>query len=148
MPAEIRSLGAARLNKQFDPTFRSTMLLVEKTATYLDGSGRSAYKQLSPRAQLVYATASMRLTTSLLETASWCIAWRGYKDGETRREDLERQMRRVSLKETQIEGTQHLPTELVTLIREAQTLFRNISLLNDGIAAFLAEQERSLKGSL
>src|ERR1700728_747965 len=62
--------------------FRDGMALVEETAGYLDGSGRSESKKLERSAALVYATESMRLTTRLMQLASWLLLHRAVKDGE------------------------------------------------------------------
>jgi len=51
--------------------FAMDMALVEETASYLDGHGRSESKKLERSAALVYATESMRLTTRLMQLASW-----------------------------------------------------------------------------
>jgi regulator of CtrA degradation len=66
----------------FASLFRDGMALVEETASYLDGSGRSESKKLERSAALVYATESMRLTTRLMQLASWLLLHRAVKDGE------------------------------------------------------------------
>ena len=66
----------------FASIFRDGMALVEETASYLDGSGRSESKRLERSAALVYATESMRLTTRLMQLASWLLLHRAVKDGE------------------------------------------------------------------
>src|SRR5215469_8904773 len=53
----------------FASLFRDGMALVEETASYLDGTGRSESKKLERSAALVYATESMRLTTRLMTLA-------------------------------------------------------------------------------
>jgi hypothetical protein len=58
------------------------MALVEETASYLDGSGRLEAKKLERGAALVYATESMRLTTRLMQVASWLLLHRAVKEGE------------------------------------------------------------------
>jgi regulator of CtrA degradation len=62
--------------------FRDGMALVEETASYLDGSGRTESKRLERSAALVYATESMRLTTRLMQLASWLLLHRAVKEGE------------------------------------------------------------------
>ncbi len=58
------------------------MALVEETATYLDGPGRTESKKLERAAALAYATESMRLTTRLMQLASWLLLHRAVKEGE------------------------------------------------------------------
>ena len=66
----------------FASLFRDGMALVEETASYLDGTGRSESKKLERSAALVYATESMRLTTRLMQLASWLLLHRAVKEGE------------------------------------------------------------------
>jgi regulator of CtrA degradation len=66
----------------FATLFRDGMALVEETASYLDGSGRQESKKLERSAGLVYATESMRLTTRLMQLASWLLLHRAVKEGE------------------------------------------------------------------
>jgi regulator of CtrA degradation len=66
----------------FAVLFRDGMALVEETATYLDGPGRQESKKLERSASLVYATESMRLTTRLMQLASWLLLHRAVKEGE------------------------------------------------------------------
>ena len=66
----------------FATLFRDGMALVEETASYLDGAGRQDSKKLERSAALVYATESMRLTTRLMQLASWLLLHRAVKEGE------------------------------------------------------------------
>src|SRR5271170_5915096 len=66
----------------FATLFRDGMALVEETASYLDGAGRSESKKLERSAALVYATESTRLTTRLMQLASWLLLHRAVKEGE------------------------------------------------------------------
>ena len=66
----------------FAALFREGMTLVEETASYLDGPGRSESKKLERAAALAYATESMRLTTRLMQLASWLLLHRAVKEGE------------------------------------------------------------------
>ena len=65
----------------FDRTFQEGMDLVEETAAYLDGSGRQDSKLLSRNAALAYAAESMRLTTRLMQVASWLLVQRAVREG-------------------------------------------------------------------
>jgi len=77
------SFGARLANSQvFADLFRDGMALVEETATYLDGDGRQESKKLERAAALAYATESMRLTTRLMQLASWLLLHRAVKEGE------------------------------------------------------------------
>jgi regulator of CtrA degradation len=77
------SFGERLANSQaFADLFRDGMALVEETATYLDGPGRHESKKLARAASLAYATESMRLTTQLMQLASWLLLHRAVKEGE------------------------------------------------------------------
>ena len=66
----------------FGVLFREGMDLVEETAAYLDGAGRNEAKALDRAVSLTYATESMRLTTRLMQLASWLLLHRAVKEGE------------------------------------------------------------------
>ena len=66
----------------FERTFQEGMELVEETAAYLDGAGRQDSKLLSRGAALAYAGESMRLTTRLMQVASWLLVQRAVREGE------------------------------------------------------------------
>jgi len=67
---------------QFRTVFREGMALVEAAANYLDGDGRKEARKLRPPHSLSYATESMRLTTRLMQLASWLLIRRAVSEGE------------------------------------------------------------------
>ena len=66
----------------FDRTFQEGMELVEETAAYLDGPGRQDSKRLTRQGALSYAAESMRLTTRLMQVASWLLVQRAVREGD------------------------------------------------------------------
>ena len=106
---------------QFDAIFREGMALVERAAAYLDGPGRKEAKALSSPAAMLYASESMRLTTRLLELASWLMIRRSFKDGEITPEQLAYKRERVRLTEpgriSHVKGFETLPGGLQDLIK-------------------------------
>jgi regulator of CtrA degradation len=62
--------------------FRDGMGLLEETADYLDGPGRSDSRMLDRLGGLAYATESMKLTTRLMQVASWLLLQRAVNEGE------------------------------------------------------------------
>lgn len=66
----------------FRALFREGMQLVEDTAAYLDGDGREESRELARVAALSYASESMRLTTRLMQIASWLLVQRAVAEGE------------------------------------------------------------------
>src|ERR1700755_2076279 len=75
----VQDFAASEL---FDRTFQEGMELVEETAAYLDGAGRQDSKLLSRSAALAYAGESMRLTTRLMQVASWLLVQRAVREGD------------------------------------------------------------------
>ena len=66
----------------FQDLFREGMGLVEQASAYLDGPGRAESHALPRTAALAYATESMRLTTRLMQVASWLLLQRAVNEGE------------------------------------------------------------------
>ncbi|WDI31421.1 DUF1465 family protein [Hyphococcus flavus] len=116
----------------FARTFREGMALVEETANYLDGEGREASKQLPRDAALTYAGASMRLTTQLMQIASWLLVLRAVREGEMALSEASESKYRLSPTEaSKVEfKSEGLPEMLVTLIDAAQQLYNRISRLD------------------
>src|SRR6202142_4316540 len=71
----------------FDRTFDEGMALVEETARYLDGKGREESRTLPRRIAMLYAGESMRVTTRLMQAASWLLVQRAVRDGDMERSD-------------------------------------------------------------
>lgn len=81
----------------FQTLFQEGMSLVEETALYLDGEGRDEAKLLARPASLAYATESMRLTTRLMQLASWLLLQRAVNEGEMSREQAGSDKNKVRL---------------------------------------------------
>jgi regulator of CtrA degradation len=81
----------------FKALFREGMLLVEDTAAYLDGDGREESKALPRQSALTYASESMRLTTRLMQIASWLLVQRAVAEGEITPNEALREKHRVRL---------------------------------------------------
>ena len=95
---EAVSFGAKLAASQaFSALFREGMKLVEETAAYLDGPGRQESKKLERSAALTYATESMRLTTRLMQLASWLLLHRAVNEGEMSLSQAFREKTKVKL---------------------------------------------------
>ena len=121
-------------SEQFDHIFREGMALVERTASYLDGPGRKEAKNLNGGAGVLYATESMRLTTRLLDLASWLLIRRALREGEITEEEAQKKRRRVKLqafgRPSHVKGYSDLPDGLKGLIEESFALYDRISQLD------------------
>jgi len=128
---------------QFDAIFKEGMALVERTAAYLDGAGRKEARQLRGPASVLYATESMRLTTRLLELASWLMIRRAQKQGEITAEQARakrgRVKLRVSTRPSHIAGFAELPEGLRRLIDASSALNDRIVQLDRAIEVDVAE---------
>ena len=69
-------------SESFNHLFHDGMALVEASASYLDGEGRLAAKDLPRVLAIAYATESMRLTTRLMHMASWLLYQRAVNQGD------------------------------------------------------------------
>ena len=127
------------VSEQFDQIFREGMTLVETTATYLDGPGRREAKALGPALGVVYATESMRLTTRLLEIASWLLVRRSLKAGEISPEEARVKRRRIKLatvgRPSHVKGFSELPADLRRLIDHSFALNDRIVQIDRALEA-------------
>ena len=116
----------------FARTFKEGMALVEETANYLDGEGRDASKTLPRDVALSYAGASMRLTTQLMQIASWLLVLRAVREGEMVLGEASDAKYRLTPSEAASVKfkTEGLPDRLVTLIDAAHQLYSRISRLD------------------
>ena len=81
----------------FKDLFREGMTLVEEAAAYLDGPGRAESSVLPRPASLAYSTESMRLTTRLMQVASWLLLQRAVNEGELTSSEARAERVRVKL---------------------------------------------------
>ena len=121
-------------SEQFDQIFKEGMALVERTASYLDGPGRKEAKGLTGGVGVLYATESMRLTTRLLDLASWLLIRRALKEGEITEQEAQTKRRRVKLqafgRPAHVKGFAELPSGLKDLIEESFALHDRIIQLD------------------
>jgi regulator of CtrA degradation len=81
----------------FTELFEHGMRLVETTAEYLDKEGRQEAKTLSRAGAMAYATESMRLTTRLMQLASWLLLQRAVHEGEMTLEQAAQEKAKVRI---------------------------------------------------
>ena len=84
-------------SERFKPMYSDGMRLVEEAAAYLDGEGRIEAKRLSRIAATLYAAESMRLTTRLMQIASWLLLQRAANNGEMSRAQVAEEKSKVQL---------------------------------------------------
>jgi regulator of CtrA degradation len=124
-------------SQNFSQLFRDGMKLVEETAAYLDGPGRQESKALGRSAALGYATESMRLTTRLMQLASWLLLHRAVNEGEMSLAQANRERMKVKLggEERPEDSGIVLPERLTDLIVRSKKLQEEVRRLDATIHA-------------
>ncbi|SEQ13560.1 regulator of CtrA degradation [Devosia sp. YR412] len=146
----------------FDLLYREGMSLIEDVASYLDGEGRADSRILSREASFLYATESMRLTTRLMQLASWLLLQRAVNEGEITKENARSEKEKVKFSATPSErggpGYDQLPQALRDYIDKGDRLFDRVmqfdtlergkmAELDPGIANGIADQLARLKAA-
>jgi regulator of CtrA degradation len=125
-------------SEQFEKVFKEGMSLVEETANYLDGPGRLDARVLERHGAIAYATESMRLTTRLMQLASWLLLQRAIGAGELTVEDARKENHRISLNDIgkghDLAGAEALPDALKALVERSLTLHLRIQKLDSMIS--------------
>jgi len=130
----------------FDRTFQEGMELVEETAAYLDGTGRQDSKLLSRNAALAYASESMRLTTRLMQLASWLLLHRAVKEGEMSLSQANKEKTKVKLSlgdRADSDTMQLLPERLRDLIDRSLGLLDRVRRLDATMHSPIAERAQN-----
>jgi regulator of CtrA degradation len=146
----MRRLKDFTASELFERTFKEGMGMVEETAAYLDGPGRAASKRLSRTAALAYAGESMRLTTRLMQVASWLLVQRALREGEMSLAEAREDKYRLAGREpaaTPFLGVEELPNELSELMRRAASLYERVRRLDETMYATAMQPERNAVGA-
>ena len=132
-------------SETFRNLFRDGMTLVEETAAYLDGDGRISAKDLGRPASIVYATESMRLTTRLMQLASWLLLHRSVNEGDLTVDQAVEEKRKIKLDQLATNmngpGWDHLPDAFKGLVARSLRLQKRI----ERIDAALFEQAQEIR---
>ncbi len=114
----------------FTSLYREGMALIEEVAAYLDGEGRNASRSLPRETSFLYATESMRLTTRLMQLASWLLLQRAVNEGELTAENARAEKEKVKFSATPAErggpGFSTLPDRLRGYISQGDRLFERV----------------------
>ncbi len=136
-PAPVAFGRRLAASDAFKAMFREGMALVEETATYLDGEGRRESHRLSRSTSLAYATESMRLTTRLMQLASWLLLQRAVNEGDLSADQASRERAKVKLGglSTATGGPtwEDLPGRLRLLIERSLRLQEKVVRLDDAL---------------
>lgn len=136
----------------FMQLFREGMGLVESTANYLDSDGRAESAALPREVSLVYATESMRLTTRLMQIASWLLVQRAVAEGEMTAEQARTENNKVRIAEPMLQPSSaeaaRLPERLRDLIAHSIRLQERIRRLESQMSAVPAMAANPVRGQL
>jgi regulator of CtrA degradation len=139
----ISFISKFQSTEQFEKIFKEGMGLVEETANYLDGQGRADSRALDRPGTIAYATESMRLTTRLMQLASWLLLERAMAAGELSAIDQTREKSRVNLGDIgpghTIPGGENLPDGLKELVSRSLRLHERIIVIDSMINACMAD---------
>jgi regulator of CtrA degradation len=134
-------------SEAFRALFKEGMMLVEEAAAYLDGPGRAESKTLRRPAALAYATESMRLTTRLMQIASWLLLRRAVNEGELTAAQAHSERHRVRLtrQELSCEDTMlaELPSEFVGLSERSLRLQSRVMHLDRSLSELRAPRREA-----
>lgn len=126
--------GHVASSSQFKGLYTEGMSLVEETASYLDGAGRIASKTLPRLSSVLYAAESMRLTTRLMQVASWLLLQRAINNGEMTREQVMNEKKKVRLDNFNVDrnapGWNDLPEMFRDLVERSVRLQNRIAVLD------------------
>ncbi len=130
----IDFLAKFTTSDQFEKTFKEGMGLVEETANYLDGEGRVDARVLDRTGAIAYATESMRLTTRLMQMASWLLLQRAIAAREMSVEEAFKEKHRINLAEIgkghDLKGGEQMPDGLKSLSDRSLRLLERIKTLD------------------
>ncbi len=114
----------------FDLLYREGMGLIEAVAAYLDGEGRTESRNLPREAAFAYAAESMRLTTRLMQLASWLLLQRAVNEGEISPENARVEKEKVRFSATPSArggpGFSEMPETLKAFIVRGDRLFERV----------------------
>ena len=114
----------------FDLLYREGMGLIEEVASYLDGAGREHSRGLPRETSFAYATESMRLTTRLMQLASWLLLQRAVNEGELTAEGARAEKEKVKFSATPEQrggpGYEGLPETLRGFIVRGDRVFERV----------------------
>ncbi len=123
-------------SQRFKPLYAQGMQLVEEAATYLDGDGRASAKGLSRVTATLYAAESMRLTTRLMQIASWLLLQRAANSGEMTREQVAAEKSKVKLdtvSAVDAEGWDGLPQSFRELVARSLDMQRLVKRMDEDL---------------
>jgi regulator of CtrA degradation len=136
-PGAIPFIHRLAASGAFKDLFREGMAVVEEAAAYLDGPGREESRGLPRAVALAYSTESMRLTTRLMQVASWLLLQRAVNEGELTSSQAQAERVRVKLSREDYgcapELFEQLPLDLRNLSHRSLRIQERVMHLDQGL---------------
>jgi regulator of CtrA degradation len=143
-PTTISFVHRLTTSESFKSLFKEGMALVEESAGYLDGEGREEAKQLRRALAIAYASESMRLTTRLMQLASWLLLQRAVNEGDMTSAQAASEKHRVRLARQEVacapELFDELPQRLRALTLKSMRLQARIVHLDQSLSAARSQE--------
>jgi len=121
---------ALMASSSFTSLYSQGMGLIEEVAAYLDGDGRAQSRALKRETSLLYATESMRLTTRLMQLASWLLLQRAVQEGELSPDSARQEKSKVKFSATPSKrggpGWSDMPEQFVEYVQKGDRLFERV----------------------
>nr|WP_277813420.1 DUF1465 family protein [Euryhalocaulis caribicus] len=133
--ARARRVRDFASSEMFSRAFEEGMNLVEETAAYLDGPGREESRQLSRAGAVAYASESMRLTTRLMQVASWLLVQRSVREGEMTPETAAQEKFRLAEEAKGRAGAEdhEIPARLKDLLARSRKIYERSQRIDQGL---------------
>ncbi len=142
-PSNVAAFARSDL---FQKLFDDGMGLVDETARYLDGAGRDDAKALDRGPALAYATVSMRLTTKLMQIASWLLVLRALREGKMSEEEASASKHRLQRTRSDVIDTACLPVRLSELSARASATYDRLLRIDIALAEPAKAAETHVRG--
>ncbi|EJF91744.1 DUF1465 family protein [Bartonella tamiae] len=127
----------------FGCLYQEGMALIEETAAYIDGNGKIASRALSGEASALYASEAMRMSTRLMQVASWLLLFRAAREDEMTPEQIRQEKAKVSLNTPCLSkdhiNWQELPIDFRRLVDLSIRLEERVRHMDQDVENALAE---------
>lgn len=121
-------------SEKFNDLFQYGMDLVEETANFLDREGRQQATKLPQSVKTLYGTEAIRLTTRLMQIASWLLLQRAIVDGEMNKQQALKEKNNIKLTQlasrTKSTYWRDLPQSFIDLIERSLSLQKRLCQLD------------------
>ena len=131
----------------FSHLYDEGMSLIEQTAAYIDGEGKIASRTLSGEASSLYAAEAMRMSTRLMQVASWLLLFRAAREKEMSKEQIAQEKAKVCLDTPSLIGKnahfQELPEKFKNLVKLSLRIEERVRHMDHDVEGVMSGQNGS-----